>query len=107
MWKIWYKTIPTEKAIKDAIGSKLRSCHTTVKKLKEKTANVTLSMLAEENNGNRKKKNVEEDDDPSEEGEDQNTTSQFEEDDDVTVDSYPDTCQAEGPTPGTLSEVSQ
>ena len=68
---------------------------------------MTLPMLTEGNHGNKEKRDVEEDDNPSEEGEGQNTTSQFEEDDDVTVDSYPDSYQAEGPNPGTLSEVSQ
>lgn len=106
MWKLWYKTIPTDKAIKDAIGSKLRSCPTTMKKLMEKTANITLPIQEEENNGIQTypTRNVEENSGQSEERD--KNTSQFDEDDNVTVDSYPGS-QSEGPIPGTSYEISQ
>ncbi len=48
MWKIWYNTIPSDKAIKDGVGAKLRSCHTTIKKLNKKVANVTLPETTNE-----------------------------------------------------------
>ncbi len=50
MWKIWYNTIPSDQAIKDGVGAKLRSCHTTIKKLNKKVANVTLPETNEDRN---------------------------------------------------------
>ena len=53
MWKIWHKEIPSDKSIKDGIGAKLRSCHTTMKKMKQKSAHITLPLTSEgEDRGN-------------------------------------------------------
>lgn len=48
MWKVWYGVIPTDKAIKDGVGAKLRSCHTTVKKMNKKSANIKLPETADD-----------------------------------------------------------
>lgn len=48
VWKEWYQVIPTDKAINNGVGAKLRSAHTATKKQEKKSAKIVLPVVPEE-----------------------------------------------------------